>query len=670
MMNFDHYPPPSSSNLHLFTNPNKNGISNNGNGSTSSSSRSKLSAWKLPGAIIDGVRTRLKDRRSNHRTGGQQDKQRRSRSKSPEWDWRRQVFGHVDPYPGSETFTSFAGNLDNTDHSRADTLPRSQQANGHPPPLVRSNSTGTTASVTSSDYGFQDWSSTKNPKAAVLKAMRPSRKRGKSVRFGENRINVFLQDPNQALEEVVRLALGYTEQQQSRAAAQQLSGSAGALSDTEAITTLSRTSAEIHANPASFWSDSEARSKEDISVDEDEDEDFKRGFSAAAAALLALQTNPAYREAFFRGTNGSSSPPSRHKERVTATVHEEPSSNQLPLTNGVPNLSNLRRERKPKPRPHGNSGIQPDRFPHLAQNNNTECSDSSDYPRLRYGSSKHDSSLVGQPYPPAFRADSLSTTTSRQTSSCSTSSCSYRPSNSSSQSSQQHHQHLFPKQYCDLPQSHRKSPIQGLTPDEALQALQLLTRLSSSSSSKGSKAGSARLSNLYSAFSDSDCDDDEDDAASVLSVASRLSVHLNNSKVKKGQLSDLDPKAKSMAVQQRSASPSAAMLLSMLNDTEEKQRSVVARQKRPSRPKGRRKTNKGHKSGKHNNISADIFATILLCSEDSPHGFSQGMSLFKHVHSKITQDVCNAIFLCKVQRIQILFWLANFFNIQQMILIV
>ncbi len=63
-----------------------------------------------------------------------------------------------------------------------------------------------------------------------------------------------------------------------------------------------------------------------------------------------------------------------------------------------------------------------------------------------------------------------------------------------------------------------------------------------------------------------------------------------------------------------------------------------------------------------------MFATILLCSSDDSgvagsemgsgggsgsrrygSAATKGMSMFRHIHSKITQDVCNAIFLCKVQ---------------------
>ena len=81
--------------------------------------------------------------------------------------------------------------------------------------------------------------------------------RGKSVRFGENRISVFLQDSTQALEECVRLALSYAEETKR----------GDYCSDTEAVT-LSRS---LHHDPGlhqtasdqrpggQFWSDSEDR---------------------------------------------------------------------------------------------------------------------------------------------------------------------------------------------------------------------------------------------------------------------------------------------------------------------------------------------------------------------------------------------------------------------------
>ena len=88
--------------------------------------------------------------------------------------------------------------------------------------------------------------------------------RGKSVRFGENRISVFLQDSTQALEECVRLALSYAEESKR--------GDSQYCSDTEAVT-LSRSLtgsqsqdsqdvtnlAATEGKPGHFWSDSEDR---------------------------------------------------------------------------------------------------------------------------------------------------------------------------------------------------------------------------------------------------------------------------------------------------------------------------------------------------------------------------------------------------------------------------
>ena len=58
--------------------------------------------------------------------------------------------------------------------------------------------------------------------------------------------------------------------------------------------------------------------------------------------------------------------------------------------------------------------------------------------------------------------------------------------------------------------------------------------------------------------------------------------------------------------------------------------------------------------------TAEVFATILLCSGSdggdsmstdpkSKNKYARGMTMFRHIHSKISQDVCNAIFLCKVE---------------------
>ena len=80
--------------------------------------------------------------------------------------------------------------------------------------------------------------------------------RAKSVRFGENRISVFLQDSTQALEECVRLALSYAEETKR----------GDYCSDSEAVS-LSRSLQ--HRDPGAargagqFWSDSEDRQRTD-----------------------------------------------------------------------------------------------------------------------------------------------------------------------------------------------------------------------------------------------------------------------------------------------------------------------------------------------------------------------------------------------------------------------
>ena len=42
----------------------------------------------------------------------------------------------------------------------------------------------------------------------------------------------------------------------------------------------------------------------------------------------------------------------------------------------------------------------------------------------------------------------------------------------------------------------------------------------------------------------------------------------------------------------------------------------------------------------------DVFAQIIFCSESSNK--NMGMPKYMHLHHKISQTVCNAIFLCKV----------------------
>ncbi|QQP50199.1 Uncharacterized protein FKW44_011122, partial [Caligus rogercresseyi] len=200
-----------------------------------------------------------------------------------EWEWKKQSVTQSDPDPGGgcrsgshEALQVVAASFGGTQPVmplRADTLPRNISSHGPSslfPPLIRSNSTGTTASVTSSDYGFQDWGKM-TPRTTILQGSRGGRsKPGKSVRFGENRINVFLQDSGQiALEEAVKLALTYAAGSSERP---------GVSSDSEAV--LQRG----EASNVPFFSDSETHP-----------------VSNGGKRLL----NPSEREVVFQGTNGS-----------------------------------------------------------------------------------------------------------------------------------------------------------------------------------------------------------------------------------------------------------------------------------------------------------------------------------------------------------------------------
>ena len=77
----------------------------------------------------------------------------------------------------------------------------------------------------------------------------------------------------------------------------------------------------------------------------------------------------------------------------------------------------------------------------------------------------------------------------------------------------------------------------------------------------------------------------------------------------------------------------------------------------------RRKKQRRRAASRGPKPTAEVFATILLCSGGSEGGgdsvsagdpkgrnkYARGMTMFRHIHSKISQDVCNAIFLCKVE---------------------
>lgn len=764
-------------------------MSCSGNGSDGTSPRATSrgrSAWRLPGALLDGVRHRFKEKRDKFR------------AKSPEWDWRRQN-GTLPSGPHSDTeldagctrpktFTTFTA--DKPVYSNGSTpvhhhssLPRPHsQTNGYlVPPLIRSNSTGTSASVTSSEYGFQDWRRSK-PRSAVLQAMRP-RKQGKSVRFGENRISVFLQDPTQALEEVVKLALGYAEQ--DAISDGENFGNGGTVSDTEAVNTLTSAARRGATKYPTFWSDSERdplRSNGPTDDDdEDDDDDYGttrfggpdfRELSKRVTPSLSERNfdNPALREDFYGGTNSSSSILKRrpfqslsnngpvyqaqsringsdrlkYRKRRSAQINEifafidkvlsscDPETvdrlggemrsyhgEGLPTNNGLdPRLrpkevvGGIVGDESPLPPPPPTTTTSttantttascvPTPLPQDLKNNPLHLlSDgrisSTDKQRLiaaldrafqkrakgranHFKDSHHGDPPPEPPYPAwQYKVEQGSWTTSTTTSttsghhtaasSASTSSCSYRPS-SSSQGSQA----LYPPQSGIetplLPQpstSTDKKPL-GFTPDEALKALQTLTRLTTSSNKYRRRSPPAYLSRGFSSESDSDSDEESEDAASVISVASRRSARVASSSG--------DP-PRSLVSHQRSksrCSPTTTMLMSYLEDDKGSSSLAMAASSstysasiaggESTRMSIVRRTRTHRQRSSKPKPTADMFATILLCSDstnnldklsESSRGrpVNKGMTMYKHIHSKITQDVCNAIFLCKVMFIR------------------
>ena len=50
--------------------------------------------------------------------------------------------------------------------------------------------------------------------------------------------------------------------------------------------------------------------------------------------------------------------------------------------------------------------------------------------------------------------------------------------------------------------------------------------------------------------------------------------------------------------------------------------------------------------GSNKRTTEDVFAQIIICCESNKE--SLGMPKYRHIHQKISQTVCNAIFLCKV----------------------
>ena len=257
--------------------------------------------WKLPD-MIQGVRHRFRDKHEAR------ERDRRSRSKSPDFSLEGSSNttasgssasynggggglpraasmlstdcgfggGYPDPRPLTRAVHPEAG----TREQRVPPITVSHHATSRGHPQLGSDCEGAArpGSSSRSQLGHRAASVAAVNQAGLSHSVAAPRSRahaanggsGKSVRFGENRISVFLQDSTQALEECVRLALSYAEESKRP----ECRGEAGAphharadthyCSDSEAVT-LSR-ALQGHAGVTSapppathFWSDSEDR---------------------------------------------------------------------------------------------------------------------------------------------------------------------------------------------------------------------------------------------------------------------------------------------------------------------------------------------------------------------------------------------------------------------------
>ena len=190
--------------------------------------------WKLPD-MIQGVRHRFRDK---------------IRNKSAESE------GGLPRTPSilSQDYGFSAG-----DWAGGDVAPR-------PPPRTRQHPLPTAGELSDSEFARPAYRRSGPVRAASVTAVHqtglqsgPPSQRAKSVRFGENRISVFLQDSTQALEECVRLALVYAEETQQR--------DSQCCSDSEAVQLSRRLAAPEQGSggPGPRWrsgSDTEERARQ------------------------------------------------------------------------------------------------------------------------------------------------------------------------------------------------------------------------------------------------------------------------------------------------------------------------------------------------------------------------------------------------------------------------
>ena len=202
--------------------------------------------WKLPD-MIQGVRHRFRDKR---------------RSKSPDCldtdtnSVQQEVFRF--PEKGRSGLPRAASML-STDYGFSPTewgQPRPPAQNG-----VLSDCDLTRSGPSSSSSYQQKTGAKASSVSAVNQAglshgisHGSSIQRGKSVRFGENRISVFLQDSTQALEECVRLALSYAEESKR---GEQCCSDSEAVSLSRSLTQSQDSTSQSDRKPNNAWSDSE-----------------------------------------------------------------------------------------------------------------------------------------------------------------------------------------------------------------------------------------------------------------------------------------------------------------------------------------------------------------------------------------------------------------------------
>ena len=360
-----------------------------------------------------------------------------------------------------------------------------------------------------------------------------SMQRGKSVRFGENRISVFLQDSTQALEECVRLALSYAEE----------SKRGDYCSDTEAVT-LARTlnqSQDVNSQSfdkkptTNFWSDSEDRGQRQR------------------------------RNNYDLSTGKSEGPP-------TPTSYKPRTFGQA--VNSLDRVERLDKLQQDKSRKKRSAQINEifSFIDKILSGCDNGCSD-------EFCPFARDNGRNSRRVPPAYNTGSEWTTNQHKT---------YR-FNSTVSSSSEYQSKTFSSSFPGGPSSDSYAYTEKLVAEDQLRESAISTsELDGSSSGCRSFRSSTPLAGA-GFVSDSDCDISESST-------------------------------------------------------------VVARHRPPRsrlRKDGRKSQEVTRPGPGNKRTTEDVFAQIIICCESNQEKL--GMPKYRHIHQKISQTVCDAIFLCKVK---------------------